>query len=126
VNVHIVEKFIRTSLYFKVYTFKNGFWYSIYVKLCKFISTNKIIPPKLPNCYVFIEKLTIPAIFSYKSINYKDYIEQKNILELLEKKMIKKILLINDRNKIKSDTLSATWFKNQNSVIIFFNNICVI
>jgi hypothetical protein len=110
VNVYIVEKFIRTSLYFKAYnTSKNRYWYSVYVKLCKSINTNKIIPPKLPNCYIFIEKLTVPAIFSYKSINYKDYIEQKKEkLELLEKKNNKKILLKNDRNRIKSDTLSAT------------------
>jgi hypothetical protein len=30
VNVHIVEKFIRTSLYFKVYnTSRNKFWYLV-------------------------------------------------------------------------------------------------
>jgi hypothetical protein len=58
-----------------------------YVELCKLISTDKIAPPKLPNYYVFIEKLTIPAISFYKDINHKNYIEQKKEkLELLEKK----------------------------------------
>jgi hypothetical protein len=96
VNVYIVEKFIRTSLYFKAYnTFRNGYWYSVHVKLCKSISTDKIAPPKLLNCYVFNEKLTVPAISSYKSINHKDYIEQKKEkLELLEKKNDEKILLM--------------------------------
>jgi hypothetical protein len=66
INVSIIEKFIilRKNLYFKAYiTSNNGFWYSIYIKLCKFINTDKIIPPKLPNCYIFIKELTILAIF---------------------------------------------------------------
>jgi hypothetical protein len=70
------------------------------VKLCKFISTNKIIPPKLLNCYIFIEKLTVSAIFSYKSINHKNYIEQKKEkLELLEKK--------NDKKDITDEMIEA-------------------